>query len=246
MNDRTRLRLAFVLSVALVSLAHAAEQVVLESNSAMYQAGRTLDGQSEIMLAAMEFVVFATEDGRFLRIAGPYMGPATGGDGAAGQPPSPSNVRRAVAQLVGARPTEASGLGGVRGDFNVDGSVADTRADPWLVHSALTGDQCVLRGRAVALWREPSDAALTAQVADVTVNNDARVQWPARETRAAWPLDAPPVDNRIYLVRPDSGIRSVAIRLHTLAPELADKDLATVAWLAARGCTAQARMLLNP
>ena len=244
MNVRHCPRSALLLACALAPGAHAAEQVVLESNSAMYQAGRTLDGESEIMLAAMEFVVFATEDGRFLRIAGPYMGPATGGD-RPGPPPSESNVRRAVAQLVGARPAEAGGLAGVRGDLDDERDAADTRPDPWLIHAERTGDQCVLRGSAVAFWREQSDGALTAELVDVTDDRTASLHWPASEARAAWPFDSPPADNRVYLVRPAGGIRSVAIRLHALAHELADKDLATVAWLAARGCTDQARALLS-
>src|SRR5690606_11884118 len=112
----------------------------------------TVDADREIALAMDEFVVFATEDGRLVRLEGPYSGPAAGRD--AGAPASASNVRRALEQLFGLRPAEAGGLAGVRGDAEEGADAADSRPDPWWIHAERMGDLCVVDGERVRVWRE--------------------------------------------------------------------------------------------
>jgi hypothetical protein len=219
--------------------AGAAEHVVLESNAADYEAGRTLDAATPISLADGEFLVLATEDGRLLRVVGPHSGPP------AGDPPSESSVRRALAQLLGARPAEPAALAGVRAGPAEQDSVPDTRSDPWALHAARSGDQCVLRGEPVRLWRDEVGEGAIAEITDLTSRKSAQVRWTADRREAAWPFEAPPADEWIYLVRSASDLRSVAIRVHALAPEVANKGLATAVWLASRGCVDQARLVLQ-
>lgn len=120
---------------------------------------------------------------------------------------------------------------------------ADTRPDPWLIHAELTSEQCVLAGRPVRLWREGTQG-VRSTVLDVASGESAELEW-SEGNLADWPLREAPGDNRIYLVRPADGLRSAAIKTHTLAAGLEDKGLTTVAWLAARGCIAQARLLMR-
>ena len=72
---------------SVIGIAQAAEQVVLESNSAHYKSGETLDSATVISLAAKEFVLLALEDGTLLRVAGPSLAPL--GVGASGLLPDP-------------------------------------------------------------------------------------------------------------------------------------------------------------
>jgi hypothetical protein len=225
-----------------IGVTEAAEQVVLDSNSAKYQAGKTLDSATVISLAGMEFVTLAMEDGTLRRIDGPFMGVAADANGS---PPRESNVRRAIAALFGAGPAERGNLGGVRGAPDDRAAAPDTRPNAWLIQAEQTGDQCVVRDAPVRLWREQASAQAKAEVTDVVSRRAATAEWPAEQPSADWPLESPPVDGRIYLVRPSNSLRSVAIRVHALAPDLLDKGLGTVAWLAARGCVAQARLLLQ-
>jgi len=218
--------------------ADAAEHVVLESNAVRYAAGSLLDAALPIVLERGEFVLLTTEDARFLRIAGPHNGPAEG------DAPNESALRRALALLVAKERTQVGGVGGVRGG-DEDEAAEDSRAEPWLVHAERNGDQCVLRGADVALWRERGDGGAQWEIATAGSDRAATFSFGAGERRAAWPAALTPQDNEIYLVRPAAAQRSVAIRLHVLEPSVAANSLAAAAWLAAKGCTAQARLLLR-
>ncbi|HEX7082291.1 MAG TPA: hypothetical protein VF329_14885 [Gammaproteobacteria bacterium] len=227
---------------ALASLAfpssQAAESVVLESNTSRFTVGQTLDTEAPLTLGRDETVVLAAEDGRTLVVEGPHDGPATG------RPAPESRLRRLLGQLFGMERPEVEGLGGVRGGEDETSQPADTRPDPWLIHAELASEQCVLAGRPVGLWREHLDRGGRSTLLDVASGESAELDWSDRQ-QADWPLGTLPGDNRIYLVRFGDELRSTAIRVHTLPPGLADKGLTTVAWLATRGCMAQARILLR-
>jgi hypothetical protein len=73
----------------------------------------------------------------------------------------------------------------------------------------------------------------------------AQARWNAGEHDTAWPGGVGLADGTIYLLRADGAVRSVPMRLHVLPPGLGTPGLAAVAWLAARGCTDQARLALR-
>jgi hypothetical protein len=227
--------LPFLLASAPVS--QAAEQVVLESNTASYAPGATLDAASLIVLAEGQFVVLATEAGSLVRVEGPHNGPA------AGPPPADNAVRDALGQLLGRNAPELAGLAGVRGGA-AGSSAPDTRPDPWLIHAERTGDQCLLREGALAFWREAGGTDPMSEVTPLAGAAPLRLEWGGSQ-RAAWPGERLPADGEIYLVRPSGALLSTAIRFHVLAPELASRGLATVVWLAAKGCVDQARFVLQ-
>ena len=164
----------------------------------------------------------------------PARGPAIGTS------PDESAVRKAIDRLVSADQPRVGGVGAVRGgeESAID---ADTRPGPWLLHAEIDGEQCALRDRPIELWREKTAVGTTAKI--TSAENDAvvAVRWAEGAARAAWPTDVlPAIDDRIYLIRFDGVTRSVAIRIRLLEPAVASNGLAAAAWLAARGCTAQA------
>ena len=191
---------AVFLICALTGLADAAEIVVLESNSARYAAGQTLDAALPITLPAGEFVAIVTEDARLIRIEGPHNGPA------AGQTPDEGAVRRALAQLIVDQRPEVGGVGGVRGDGD-EAQAPDTRPEPWLVHAQRSGDQCVLRGQGVQLWRESSTDAAVAELTASLEEATGEVRWNTGEQRASWPTEVPIRDETIYLLRLQGSLR---------------------------------------
>jgi hypothetical protein len=219
----------------------AVELVVIESNAPAYAAGSTLDAAKPLVLAAGHFVVLAAEDGRVVRFAGPRNAPVSSTAPEA-ETPAADDVVSAVARLFGRRGPELGGVAGVRG--GADEASADTRPDAWLVHSERTGDQCFIPRRGVELWREAATGAGSGEVEDVVARTTARLAW-ADERRAPWPATLVPESGRVYLVRPDDELRSVAIRMVALPQGLEGDDAASVAWLAAKGCLAQARVLLG-
>ena len=212
---------------------------MLESNSARYAAGQTLDAALPITLPAGEFVAIATEDARLIRIEGPHNGPALG------QTPDEGAVRRALAQLIVDERPEVGGVGGVRGDGD-EAQAPDTRPEPWLVHAQRSGDQCALRGQAcsaVARRARPTPPSPSSALRSRTPRAKC-AGMPASSARRGRPR-SPSATKPIYLLRLQGSLRSLPIRLHLLAPGLAGNGLAAAAWLAARGCTEQARLLLR-
>jgi len=228
-----------VLAAAVSAPAAAADLVVIESGAPTYPAGRTLSATTPIKLAAGEFIVIVTEDARLVRVVGPHDGPAVG------SAPDESAVRKALDRLVSADEPRVGGVGAVRGGDERDAAV-DTRPGPWFVHSEIGGEQCALRDRPIELWREMTAAGATAQITSAESDAVAAVRWGEGAARAAWPTDVlPATDDRIYLVRFDGATRSVAIKVRLLEPAVASNGLAAAAWLAAKGCTAQARLALR-
>jgi hypothetical protein len=220
--------------------AAAVELVVLESSAPAYSAGQTMSTTVPIALVAGEVLIVVTDDARLLRIEGPHEGPAVGAA------PEDSAVRKALDRLVSADEPRVGGVGAVRGDEDGHAVVADLRPEPWLLHAEKGGEQCVLRGRPIELWRETSTASGPMQITDASTDATAVVRWAQGAARAAWPTDAPPVtDDHIYLFRVGEATRSIAIRIRLLEPSVADSPLTAAAWLAAKGCLAQARLALR-
>jgi hypothetical protein len=236
---RPLLRFAVLLLGAGLASAQTARQiVVLESSSPRYVAGESIDAAQTITLAAGETLMIATEDARLVRLAGPYSGLPVGAA------PDDGAARRALSQLIAADRPEVGGIGGVRGD-EADESPTDTRPGPWLVHALRSGDQCALQGQTPLLWREDAQVAAVVEIRRSLEETSVQARWAAGEQRTAWPADLPPRDDTVYLLRFDKAVRSLPVRLHLLPASLDTAGLATAAWLAARGCTQQARLALR-
>jgi hypothetical protein len=219
----------------------AAEHVVLESNSPSYAPGQILAADASLTLDAQQFIVLATDDGRLMRIAGPHAGPAEG------PPIADDALREIIGQLLGGPTPELGGLAGVRGGVDTPASrtVLDERADPWSIHSEQSGDQCFVSGRPLLVWRASAAARGGARVTDLESDAMARVEWDSGASLAPWPSEIAPRHEHIYLILLDGAVRSSAVRLHALEPGILDRGLVTAAWLAAKSCTAQARLLLH-
>lgn len=230
--------IAFLAIVCGLSRAEAAEVVVLESTSPRYMAGQIVDAAQPVTLMSDEALTIATEDGRLARIVGPYSGPA------AGSAPDESAARRALALLLGADRPEVGGVGGVRGDTAAE-SATDTRPGVWFVHAERGGDQCVRQGESVQLWREDARSAAATEIRVSLGDAAAQARWNAGEQGTAWPPSVGLADGTIYLLRAEGAVRSVPVRLHLLPSTLGAPGLATAVWLAARGCTDQARLALR-
>jgi hypothetical protein len=222
------------------SATFAEEVAVIESSAPAYEPGKTLDSANPLVLAAEQFVVIATEDGRILRLEGPRNTPLAAD--LEGEEPATAEVIGALARLVGQAGPEPGGLAGVRGEE--DETPLDTRPEAWLIHTGRQGNQCFLSDAPVELWRELGSSASASEITDVAGGGTARVDWAGQAQRAPWPASLGPVDGRVYLLRRNDAVRSIAVTLHVLPPEIDDHELAAVAWLAAEGCARQARLLL--
>ena len=98
----------------------------------------------------------------------------------AGPAPDPSALRRALTQLIVEERPAVGGVGGVRGGEG-EAQAADTRPDPWLVHAQRSGDQCVLGGESVGVWRESASDAVVAELGVLLAESTAQIRWNAGE-----------------------------------------------------------------
>lgn len=234
-----------LLATCLASTSLAAELVVIESTSPDYSVGDILDAETNIVLGEDMQIMLIAEDGMIISLAGPYVGPP-GSD----ETPDATGAFDALGQLVGFAETEAGDIGGVRGDTTGDDylsqEVDDHRTSPWLLHTVVTGPQCIREdAQEIGYWREQSDADELLEVKLVTSGETVTIEWQAGDNTVAWPDTLPRRVDEMYLLRLGDRLRSTNLLLREVPAAVADDGVAMVAFLAAKGCISQARMELD-
>jgi hypothetical protein len=234
-----------LLASCLSSLALAADVVVIESTSADYPVGEILDADMNIVLGEDVEIMLIAEDGMIISLAGPYTGPADN-EGT----PGVRGALDALGRLVGYAETEAGDIGGVRGDASGEDFLAqeveDHRTSPWLLHTAITGPQCVRAGDDdPGYWREQNDADERLEVKHVTSGESVIIAWQAGDNTIAWPGTLPLLADEMYLLRFGDQLRSTNLLVREVPATVSDGGIAMVAFLAANGCLSQARKELE-
>lgn len=240
----TRVCVVF-LGICLASAVFAEELVVIESTSPDHKIGDILDAEKDIVLGENSEILLIAEDGLVISLAGPYEGPPSGNKarGAAG-------ALDALGRLVSYAEIEAGDIGGVRGDAQGEDFLAqevdDHRASPWLLHTAITGPQCVRADDATPeYWREESDDDELLEVKRVASNETTTVAWQAGNNTVSWPKTLPLLANEMYLLRFDDQLRSTNLLVQKVPAGVDERGIAMVAFLAAKGCVPQARIALE-
>lgn len=235
----------FLLAICLSSTALTAEVVVIESTSADYPVGEILDADMKIVLGEDVAIMLIAEDGMIISLAGPYTGPADN-EGT----PGVRGALDALGRLVGYAETEAGDIGGVRGAATGEEFLAqeidDHRPSPWLLHTAITGPQCVRAGvEDLRYWREQNDADERLEVKRVTSGESVIIAWQAGDNTVTWPATLPLLVDEMYLLRFGDQLRSTNLLVREVPASVGDGGIAMVAFLAAKGCLSQARKELE-
>jgi len=233
------------LGVCLSSLALAADLVVIESTSPDYLAGEILGAEINIVLTQDAEIMLIAEDGTIVLLSGPYVGPPTGDE-----TEGVSGALDALGQLVGHAEADAGDIGGVRGDATAENFLAqevdDHRTSPWLLHAAITGAQCVrAEAEENGYWREQSSSDERLEVKRVASGETVSIAWKAGDNTVAWPDALPLLADEMYLLRLGDQLRSTNLLVREVPAAVDDAGVATVAFLAAKGCISQARMELD-
>ena len=234
-----------LLAICLSSAALATELVVIESTSPDYTIGEILDAEINIVLEENTEIMLIAEDGLIISLEGPYVGAPV-----RDETPAITGALDALGQLVGYAETEAGDIGGVRGDATGEGfltqEVEDHRTSPWLLHSAITGAQCVRADtEAPEYWRERNDTDESLEVKRVTSGETVTVVWKAGKHTVAWPDTLPLLADEMYLLRFGNQLRSTNLLVREVPSAVGDGGVAMVAFLAAKGCFSQARKELE-
>lgn len=231
-----------LLALCLSPIVVAADLVVLESSSPNYESGEILEDTAQIVLAENGEITLIAEDGTIISLAGPFTG-----NPSLDQIQNASGVLEALGRLVGTADVSAADIGGVRGDqededFLVQ-EVDDTRTSTWMLHTEITGAQCVIADAAeVIYWRENTGSTEQLWVKQLATANKVSIEWQAGDRTVTWPSELPFVADGLYLLRLGDDLRSTTLQVREIPAGVNQDGAAIVAFLAAKGCISQARM----
>ncbi len=210
--------------------AKAANLVVIEARSIALRPGQTVDSTKPLMLKEGQHVTLISPTGATIKLDGPYE-KAPDADQARAVP-----VANALALLVTQRQARVGEVGTTRG------AAPSVLPDPWVLDASRAGTVCLREGTEAVLWRSDSarDSELTVAPADRSWKAEAH--WPAGTDRIMVQAPALIRGGATYLVTLN-GTQS-AMKVENVPPILSN-DPMRAAWLAGKGCEAQAEALLR-
>ena len=225
---------AFLMSLVLLAgacpAAKAANLIVIEARRIALRPGQTVDSTKPLVLKEGQHVTLISPTGATIKLDGPYE-KAPDADQSRAVP-----VANALALLVTQRQARIGEVGTTRGN------APSVLPDPWVLDASRAGTVCLREGTEAVLWRPDSarDTELTVAPADRSWK--AQTHWPAGADRIM--VEAPVLihGGATYLITLN-GAQS-AMKVENV-PRILSNDPMRAAWLAGKGCEAQAEALLR-
>lgn len=230
------MRRTFLFATALLSLLVGAQPsraehfVVAEARGiGRFAPGASIDASTLITLSQGQHLELISESGGTIALDGPFRGHAAMNGGGPG-------VLASLSALI----TEKSARTGEVGTTRAE--ALHVLPDPWVIDVTHAGNACARDAAPTIFWR-PS----AGQVATIVVMPDDRSwkateRWPSGTDRLTVETEVPMRPGAVYLV--SYGGAEVAIRL-TNVPTSLTNDAMRAAWMADKGCEAQARALAH-
>lgn len=213
----------------------AEELVIVDSTLPILTPGSVLDGSKPLALPERSRVVLVSESGRTIALNGPWRGKPAEAVGGAGD--GNGRLVTALASLVRTSQEDAHSIGAIRA------AGVKTRADALMINLSESGDYCIADTRIVEITRYASETGARVTLNLVKSDLTATLSWPAGRDRSPWPGDLPIKDGGTYLVEQDGKDSRTMIVLHTIVDD-APTDAHRAVFMAEKGCSEQARMLL--
>jgi hypothetical protein len=223
-------RFLLVLLAGISTSADAATLVVVEARGVNLKPGATLDSQRPLTLKQGQHLTLISETGSTLKLDGPYNRPPAAA-GTAGV-----DLTSTLGALVTQRQARSGEFGTTRG------TVLAALPDPWLVDVTHSGSGCVQENRTPIFWRPDSGPAANLEVAPADRSWKAQSHWPAGRDRISVTTDVPIRAGQTYVITFNGTEYAIAM---TLVPTVLTNDQMRVAWMADKGCEAQAQALLK-
>lgn len=218
--------LVSALLLTIPALSVAGTWVVVAAEQTTLQAGDLLDGSKSVTLTTGARLTLLAENGKTLKLVGPYSGvPASEGAASAQK----SADLAVIANLLQGHQQKSTVLGVVRGD------TSKSPPDANLISADKSGSRCLSSDSAV-LWRANAADPEQLTVADAQGKVIASFAWPAGQARLTIPVSTFE-DGKSYRLQRD--FQSVNLQIYK-APPLTDNPTAQVAWMARSGCNEQA------
>jgi hypothetical protein len=211
-----------------VRSANAAMLVVVEARGINLKPGATMDSNQVINLKQGQHLTLISDTGSTLKLDGPYSRPPAA-TGAAGV-----SLQNSLGALVTQRQARAGEFGTTRGQ------VLAELPDPWLVDVTHSGSACIQENRAPIFWRPDTGAAATLLVAPADRSWKSESRWAAGRDRLTVTTDVPMRVGQTYVVTFNGSDYAIAL---VAVPSVLTNDAMRAAWMADKGCEAQAEAL---
>jgi hypothetical protein len=222
-----RFRNLLVVSALTFATGASAENlVVVEARGIALKTGATVDSTKALVLKAGQHVTLISNSGATLSFDGPHdQAPAVSGGGTGGN---------TFAALVTERNARTSEFGTTRG-----GETTRLPA-PWLIDASHAGNACLAEGTQAVFWRPAANDTTTLAVMPDDRSWKIETAWDAGSDRITVHDLALVHSEATYFVRL-AGTES-AIRLNIVPAGLSSNAM-RAAWMANKGCEAQAEAL---
>jgi hypothetical protein len=230
MNYKSLIALSMLTVSLMAGSAVAANLIVVEARGIALKPGATVDAAKPLVLKQGQHVTLITEAGATLQIDGPYD-----------QPPSAGGQGRSITATLAALGTEHNARTGEAGVTR--GVNGNTLPDPWLLDVSRNGNVCLRENAQPVFWRPDASGS-----ADLIVMPDDRSwksqgTWPAGTQRLTVTTDVPMHSGATYVVDFNGSEYALAVNV---VPASLPNDSVRAAWMAQKGCEAQAEALLRP
>ncbi|HMA49593.1 MAG TPA: hypothetical protein VKP60_07555, partial [Magnetospirillaceae bacterium] len=174
-------------------------------------------------------VSLMTQDGRVVKLRGPFDKPPAPAEAAAG-----ANVQLAL-QLLVTQQSSRERAGVIRG-----GPGMVIPPEPWVIDVSNPGLRCLEADSTITLWRPDASSTQSVEVAPNDRSWKADVDWQAGSDRLSLPHNVPLRRRTPYVVR--VGGKEVNITLVSL-PTTLSNDAMRASFMMENGCDAQAKAL---
>jgi hypothetical protein len=208
----------------------AANLVVVEARGIALKPGAVLDAGKVLVLKQGQHLTLISETGSTLRLDGPYDK----------SPASASDQGHSISATLSAFTTEHQARTGEAGITR--GATAAMLPDPWLVDATHSGNGCLLENRTPVFWRPDAAHPATLAVAPDDRSWKAQAHWPTGEARLSITTDVPMHSGETYVVSFNGNESAVSM---VLVPASLTNNAMRAAWMADKGCEAQAEALLK-
>lgn len=225
------------LLIGFTTLVHASDAIIVHSNMNTLSSGQLLNKQAVINLTENSEITAAFATGGIQTLKGPYQGHLT--DPREGQQ-ADATLLTGLAQLI--QQAKADQGTSVRSpQKNKEGLWTVDVDSPKKYYCVPTSQQLML-----SRLEEESKLANTVLIKHKETEQQAQVMWPARKNTLAWPDTMPLVYGDTYTVTVKSVRGQEHFKMVVLyrLPDSLPTESHKVVWMAGRGCTEQAEMLL--
>ena len=210
--------------------AKAADLVVIEARRVALRVGQTVDSTKPLVLKEGEPLTLISPAGATIKLDGPYNKAPDADQGRA------VPIANTIALLVTQRQARVGEVGTTRG------LMLASLPDPWVLDTSRTGTVCLREGTDAVLWRPDAQRDSELTVAPTDRSWKAETHWAAGTDRVVIKAPAMIHGDATYVVTLNGTQSAMTVEN---VPASLSSDPMRAAWLAGKGCEAQAEALLR-